>query len=163
MSLIVYTDSDYVGFPFSRRSVSGYCSIIAGGCVSWRSRKQHTVATSSTEAEYRAAYKGGQEAVWLQRLLTDLGYPQTAPTSLLCNNQGAIAFQKNPLFQSRSKHFENKYSWIREKVADATIIPKYMSTADMLADFLTKSLSRPKNVFCSDHLKLKILASGEVS
>lgn len=160
IELVIYTDSDYAGCPFSRRSVSSYCSLIAGGCVSWRSRKQPTVATSSTEAEYRAAYEGGQETVWLRRLLTDLGYPPTSPTTLLCDNQGAIALQKNPLFQSRSKHFENKYHWIRGKVSDSTLVPVYIPTSDMLADFLTKSLPRPKHAFCGEHLNLTMLASG---
>lgn len=52
ITLVMYSDSDYAGCPFTRRSITGYCSMIGGGCVSWRARKQATVATSSTEAEY---------------------------------------------------------------------------------------------------------------
>lgn len=157
--LTTYTDSDYAGCPYTRRSTSGYCTIVAGGCVSWRARKQPTVATSSTEAEYRAAYEGAQETVWLRQLLQDFGYQQTSPTNLLCDNQGSIALQKNPLYQSRSKHFEKNYHWIREKVEDKTISPVYVPTAEMLADFLTKSLHRPKHEYCVEHLNMKKLDS----
>lgn len=157
--LSTYTDSDYAGCPYTRRSTSGYCTIVAGGCVSWRARKQATVATSSTEAEYRAAYEGAQETVWIRQLLSDFGYHQQEPTNLFCDNQGSIALQKNPLYQSRTKHFEKNYHWIREKVEDKTIIPVYIPTAEMLADFLTKSLHRPKHEYCVNLLNMTRLAS----
>lgn len=129
--------------------------MIAGGCVSWRAQKQPTVATSTTEAEYRAAYEATQEAIWLRQLLLDMNYPCEDPISLLCDNQGALALAKNPLYQSRSKHFDILYHWIREKVDDHTILPTYITTSLMLADFLTKAVHFPKHDFCSKGLKLQ--------
>ena len=155
VKLTSYSDSDYAGCPTTRRSITGYCSVVAGGCVSWRARKQPTVATSSTEAEYRAAYEAAQETVWLRQLLSDLGYPQTTATILHCDNQGALALSKNPLYQSRSKHFDVTHHWIREKVEDGTIKPLYICTSDMLADFLTKALHFPKFSFCMNGLKIQ--------
>lgn len=146
--LEAYSDSDYAGCPYTRRSVTGYCMIVGGGCVSWRARKQTTVATSSTEAEYRAAYEAIQEIVWLRQLLSDFGYAQDGPTTLKCDNQGALALSKNPLYQSWSKHFDIIFHWIREKVDMLTIKPVYVSTEAMLADFLTKALHHPKFSFC---------------
>lgn len=155
VELEAYSDSDYAGCPFTRRSVTGYCMLVAGGCVSWRARKQATVATSSTEAEYRAAYEATQEVVWLRQLLDDFGYQQGGPTTLRCDNQGALALSKNPLYQSRSKHFDIIFHWIREKVDDLSIKPVYVSTQDMVADFLTKALHYPKFSFCSKHLRIQ--------
>lgn len=152
--LKAYSDSDYAGCPFTRRSVTGYCMMIGGGCVSWRARKQATVATSSTEAEYRAAYEATQEVVWLRRLLDDFGYHQSNPTILKCDNQGALALAKNPLYQSRSKHFDIVFHWIREQVNGNIISPQYIPTQDMLADFLTKALHAPKFTFCARSLHL---------
>ena len=148
VNLTMYSDSDYAGCPYTRRSITGYCALIAGGCVSWRARKQPTVATSSTEAEYRAAYEAAQEVIWLRQLLSDLGYPPSCSTTLHCDNQGALALSRNPLYQSRSKHFDITHHWIREKVSDGTIKPQYISTSEMLADFLTKALHFPKFSFC---------------
>ncbi len=75
-----YTDSDWGGDQDSRRSTSGYVFLRAGGAVSWKSRKQQTVALSTAEAEYVAASAAAQESIWLRKLLTDLGreklYPQ---------------------------------------------------------------------------------------
>lgn len=112
VTLSGYSDSDHAGCPYTRRSVTGYCTLVGDGCVSWRARKQATVATSTTEAEYRAAYEATQELTWMRLLMKDLGYPQNEPTTLFCDNQGALALAKNPLYQQRSKHFDVIFHWI---------------------------------------------------
>ena len=61
-----YSDADWAGDTESRRSTSGYAFMMNGGCISWRSKKQRTVALSSTEAEYMALSEATQEAVWLR-------------------------------------------------------------------------------------------------
>lgn len=155
IKLEAYSDSDYAGCPYTRRSITGYCMLIAGGCVSWRARKQATVATSSTEAEYRAAYEATQEIIWLRQLLSDFGYEQRESTILRCDNQGALALSRNPLYQSRSKHFDIIFHWIREKVDDLSIKPVYVPTQAMVADFLTKALHFPKFSFCGNHLRIQ--------
>ena len=49
-----YSDADWAGDREDRKSTSGYLFQIAGGPVSWRSKKQNTVALSTAEAEYVA-------------------------------------------------------------------------------------------------------------
>ncbi|TJX47833.1 Ty1/Copia family ribonuclease HI, partial [Soehngenia saccharolytica] len=68
-----YSDADWAGDIESRRSTSGYAFMMNGGCISWRSKKQRTVALSSTEAEYMALSEATQEAVWLKVFLCELG------------------------------------------------------------------------------------------
>ena len=62
--------------------------------VSWSSKRQTTVAQSSTEAEYSAASEATKEAVWIGRLLEELCQPEIYPIPLHCDNQGSIALQK---------------------------------------------------------------------
>uniref|UniRef100_A0AAV1TW20 Reverse transcriptase Ty1/copia-type domain-containing protein n=1 Tax=Peronospora matthiolae TaxID=2874970 RepID=A0AAV1TW20_9STRA len=61
-----YTDADWVGDIESRRSASGYVFLMNGGCISWKSQKQRTVALSSTEEEYMALSEATKESVWLK-------------------------------------------------------------------------------------------------
>jgi len=87
-----------------------------------------------------------QEAIWLRLLLAELGHEQTGPTLVYNDNQGCIALSRNPVYHARTKHIGIKHHFVREKVADGTIDPVYLSTHDMTADVLTKSLGRVKHV-----------------
>ena len=57
----------------TRRSTSEYAFMMKSGCISWRSKKQRTVALSSTEAEYMVLKEAVQEAIWLKGFLGELG------------------------------------------------------------------------------------------
>jgi hypothetical protein len=52
VDLIGWADSDWAQDPDSRRSITGYVFDVAGGSISWASKKQLTVALSTVEAEY---------------------------------------------------------------------------------------------------------------
>ena len=66
--------------------------------MSWKSSKQDTVADSTTEAEYIAAFDATKEAIWIKKLITRLGViPSiTDLVDLYCDNNGAIAQAKEP-------------------------------------------------------------------
>jgi hypothetical protein len=89
------------------KSTTGYVFIAAGGAITWRSGKQSVTATSSMEAEYIALWEAGKEASWLRSLHTELGLIFKKPTPLLCDNSGAVAIAKNPIFHQRSKHVDS--------------------------------------------------------
>ena len=76
-----YSDADWAGDADDRKSTSGYMFLIAGGPVSWKSRKQSTVALSTAYAEYIALSTAVQECMWMQRLLSELGNPPDGPTT----------------------------------------------------------------------------------
>ncbi len=86
------------------------------GAVSWSSKKQPTVALSSTEAEYRGAAIVACEVVWLQKLFLDLGQSVDAPVVIYCDNISSILLVNNPVYHARTKHIEVHYHFIREKV-----------------------------------------------
>ena len=93
-----YCDSDWAGDCDSRKSVSGYCFLLGFGVFSWISKKQPTVALSSTEAEYKAACFAACEAVWLRRILVDMGVVVRTATTIQCDNQSCMTIAKNLYF-----------------------------------------------------------------
>ena len=119
---------------------------IGGGAVSWRSKKQTSVALSTAEAEYVASASATQEALWMRQLSAELnGKLPTEAIVIFEDNQSAIAMTKNPQFHGRSKHIEIKYHFVRDKVAEGIVEIQYCPTTEMIADMLTKAL--PKDVF----------------
>ena len=75
-NLVGYSDADYGGDKSDRKSQSGNIFLLGGGAVSWHSRKQRSVSTSTTEAEYIAMSACAKQGVWLTQLLRDVGYAQ---------------------------------------------------------------------------------------
>ena len=90
--------ADWAGDQEDRRSTSGYFFQMAGGPVSWKSRKQECVALSTAEAEYIALSSAAQETVWIRRLISELGTELKGPKTLMEDNQAAIVMAKNPQY-----------------------------------------------------------------
>ncbi|XP_031263955.1 secreted RxLR effector protein 161-like [Pistacia vera] len=74
---------------YNRRATSGYVFSLFGGVVCWMSKRQITVALSSTEAEYMALTHAAKEVMWLRRLSLELGFKLDA-VKIGCDNQGVI-------------------------------------------------------------------------
>ena len=144
-----YADADYAGDVDTRRSTTGYVFTLQGGAISWSSRLQPTVAASTTEAEYMAASYATKEALWLRKLLADIGY--VIPTVQLAgDNQGALKLVKHPIASVRSKHIDVIHHFVRERVARGEVRFTYLPTQAMIADCLTKAVPRDKFLQCRD-------------
>ena len=113
------------------------------GAITWSSKLQTIVALSTTEAEYVAACAAGSEILWLRNLFLELGFPIEGPSRLLVDNQSALAVAKNPEHHGRMKHLDLRYYWLRHAVESGLISIAYLSTQQMPADILTKSLPAP--------------------
>jgi hypothetical protein len=139
--LFAYSDADWAGCPDDRKSTSGYCVFLGSNILSWSSKKQPTVSRSSTEAEYKAVANAAAELLWIQALFRDLGvFLQQAPV-LFCDNIGATYLTSNPAYHARTKHIEIDYHFVRDRVASKTLVVKFLSSKDQLADALTKPLA----------------------
>jgi len=136
--------ADWTGDVDDRHSTTGNIFVMTGGAISWLSKKQATVALSTAEAEYVALSTITQEAVWIRRLLSDIEAVPVGPTVIMEDNQGAIAIANNPVAHSRTKHIDIRYHFIREAVLNKTVELRYCPTDSMIADILTKALSRER-------------------
>jgi hypothetical protein len=139
MRLNIWSDANWGGEE-GRESVSGFVVTIAGGTVSWSSKKQGSVALSTTESEYMALLHALKELIWLLRFLREIGYDISNQNVIYTDNQGAIALANNPEYHARTKHNDIQYHFVRNCVEDGTMRLEYCPTEDMVVDGSTKAL-----------------------
>ncbi|XP_026410341.1 uncharacterized protein LOC113305534 [Papaver somniferum] len=136
MQLTTFSDADWGGDPDTSRSTTGHCIFLGKNLISWGSKKQPTVYTRSTEAEYRALSSTSAELTWFRYLLHDLGSYLKQPPILYCDNISAT--------YSRSKHIQIHYHFVRERISSVHLQLCYIATTHQLADLVTKGLSNAR-------------------
>lgn len=139
-SPICYADASYGDDPTDRKSTYGHTLLIGNGAVVWASKKQRTISTSTTEAEYVAMCQAAKTIVWASKWMRELFGEEflEMPIKLLGDNQGSLDLIKNPEHHSRTKHIDVQYHYIREVVEDGLMRTEHVSTKEMIADALTK-------------------------
>ena len=116
------------------------------GAISWSSKKQPIITLTSTEAEYVALTHSLKDIIWIHKLLTELSsvFSFLVPTTLFCDNQGAIRLSKDSTFHGCTKHIDVHFHFVRQTVSQDHIELQYCPTNDMIADIFTKPLARLK-------------------
>jgi reverse transcriptase-like protein len=141
LTLRGYSDADFAGCRLDRKSTSGTCQFLGSSLVSWSSRKQSSVAQSTTEAEYVAAASCCSQLLWIVFTLRDLNLTYRH-VPLLCDSTSAISVAKNPVLHSKTKHIEVRFHFLRDHVEKGDIELSYVPTHDQLADIFTKPLDQ---------------------
>jgi hypothetical protein len=113
---------------------------LGSNLISWQSKKQPTIARSSTESEYKAVANATAEMMWFRSLLSELGFSLSHLADLWCDNIGVVYLSANPVLHARTKHIELDYHFVRELVQLNQLRVRHISGDDQLADILTKPL-----------------------
>ena len=152
VELTCYSDSDWDGDIDDKKSTSGYAFNIGSRVMSWSSKKQPTVSLSTTKVEYKTLCNATCEAIWLRRILEDVGKKQIKTTILKCDNQSSIKLAHNPIYHARTKHIEIQHHFVREKIQSKEIDLIYCNTTDNVADIFTKPLGKMNFEECRKQL-----------
>jgi hypothetical protein len=141
LTLVGFSDSDWGG-ETSRHSTTGYAWFYNNSLIDWCSRKQSTIALSSTEAEYMAIGASLQNGIWLRTCLDESHIPHSDTTPICVDNQGAISLSNNSVQHSRTKHIDIKYHFIREHTNNNSFSISWIPSTLNTADIFTKPLER---------------------
>ncbi|GJZ73978.1 retrotransposon protein, putative, ty1-copia subclass [Tanacetum coccineum] len=142
-----YTDAGYLTDADDMKSQTGYVFVLNGGAVDWKSTKQSIFATSSTDAEYIAAFDASKEAVWIRKFIYGLGVVPTIeePINMYCDNTRDIAIAKDHGVTKCTRHFCAKVHYLRETIEMGDARIEKVDTDDNLADPFTKALAFSKH------------------
>jgi len=139
--LHAFSDADWAGNKDDYSSTSAYLVYLGCNLISWSSKKQTTITRSSIEAEYRSVAATVPELSWVCSLIQELGVALPSSPVIYYDNVGATQLSSNPIFHSHMKHVAVDYHFIRDQVQSGRLRVAHISSADQLADLLTKPLS----------------------
>ncbi|GKC27090.1 retrovirus-related pol polyprotein from transposon TNT 1-94 [Tanacetum coccineum] len=122
--------------------------------VSWSSKRQKSVAISSTKAEYIALSGCCAQVLWMRSQLTDYGLGFNK-IPMYCDNKSAIALCCNNVQHSRSKHIDIRFHFIKEQVENGVVELYFVNTEYQLADIFTKALGRERIEFLINKLGMR--------
>ncbi|KAJ9561366.1 hypothetical protein OSB04_006526 [Centaurea solstitialis] len=138
IDLLAYTDSDCGRCQVDRKSTSGSCHFLGGKLVSWSSKKQNCVSTSTAEAEYVAAASCCFQALWMQTQLRDMAILSIKSLSSVTT----------------------KVQLLSQKILSKTQRPNTLTSEYQLADLFTKALDEKRFTFLIE--KIGMTGSFEI-
>ncbi|GKA34353.1 retrovirus-related pol polyprotein from transposon TNT 1-94, partial [Tanacetum coccineum] len=130
-----FADADHAGCQDTHHNTSGSMQFLGDRLVSWSSKRQKSVAISSTEAEYIALSSCCAQVLWMRSQLTDYSF----------------RFNKIPI----SKHIDIRFHFIKEHIENGVIEVYFVNTEYQLADIFTKALGRERIEFLINKLGMR--------
>lgn len=144
-----FSDANYAEDRSDRQSNSGYIIKLGGGIISWKCRKQTSVAMSTAESELYALAETAKEVLWILKLLQSLDL--NFPAVIKVDNQSTIRIAEDEKISDRTKHIATRYFFMRRHIKEGIFKIQYEPTETNIADLLTKPLTgqRIKNLIKS--------------
>ncbi|KAJ9565585.1 hypothetical protein OSB04_001551 [Centaurea solstitialis] len=152
--LQAYTDADYGGCNMDWKSTSGHLQFLGNKLVSWASKKQQCVSTSTAESEYVAAASCCSQVLWMQSQLRDYGL-EYKKIPIYCDSKSAIAISANPVQHSKTKHIDIRYHFLKDNVEKENIELYFVNIEYQLADLFTKALDEKRFKFLISRLAME--------
>lgn len=155
LNICAYTDADWANNLYDRKSYTGFVIKMGGNVVNWEARKQRCISLSSTESEYLAIGDVCKDICFVRNFLSEI-IDKNIEAVVYNDNQSA---QKLLLIKEyshkRTKHIDLRYHFVKDLIQQGLINVKYLPTEQMVADVLTKPLSKIKHENCISELCLK--------
>ncbi|GJX80924.1 retrovirus-related pol polyprotein from transposon TNT 1-94 [Tanacetum coccineum] len=141
--LIAYSYADHAGCKDDCKSTPGGLQFLGGKLVSWSSKKQDYTTMYTVEAEYVSLSACCAQVIWMRTQLLDYGYKYNR-IPMYCDSKSAIAISCNPVQNSKTKHIDILYHFIKEHVEKGTVEIYFVGTEYQLPDLFTKALPKER-------------------
>ncbi len=180
MKLVKYSDSNYVLDRLNHKLILIYIYMLNEESVFWMSWKQKFVVTLIIKTEYMILLICIKKNLWINQVLKNMNLTKylsisyshvdilekithqfVSLTQLKRDNQASFMLIKNAHIHERSKHIDIAYHHIQDLHKKNQISMNFVSSQDMIADELIKSLSQQNFKRFIEQLKLKSSESWE--
>ena len=142
-----YVNALHAANKMTRRSHTGFILFVNRAPITWYSKRQNTVESSTFSSEFIALKTCMESVVSLRYKLRMFGIPFEGPTQVMCDNQGVVDNTSKIESKLNKKHNAIAYHAVRWAVAAATIIVGKIDGEWNLADAMTKRLTALRREF----------------
>ena len=169
MILRIDSDAAYLVMPNARSRIAGYFQMnddpvrvphpTINGAILVECKTLKHVVSSAAEAETAGVFHNAQKAIPIRYILEQLGHLQP-PTPLKTDNSTALGFVKNNIHQKRSKSWDMRFHWLRDRMTRQQINVYWEKGVNNNADYFTKH--HPLNYHQYVRQKLKYVRDRKV-
>ena len=164
-SEIIFLTSSDVSFANdekTRQNAHEYCFRLFNELIDWKTSKQRTITTSSTEAKLLIMFMIANSKMWWNRFFECIRMNIECKTHIECDNQQTIRALIAPTFKLHIKlrHVNIHRHWLRQKIQKETITVQWTPTTKILIDDLTKALSSQRHKKFVRMIELKTIELG---
>ncbi|GJW45423.1 hypothetical protein Tco_0074222 [Tanacetum coccineum] len=128
-----YTDASWISNTKDNSSTSGWVFLLGGGAISWASKKQTCITSSTMESEFLALAAVGKEA----------------------ECAAILAKAYSQMYNGKSRHLGVRHNMIRELITNVVISIEFVRSQQNLADHLTNGLARELVIKSAEGMRLK--------
>jgi Reverse transcriptase (RNA-dependent DNA polymerase) len=116
MDINIFVDANHAHDKVTGRSVTGLFCFVGSTPVSWRSKRQASVQTSTFGAEFTTLKKAVEEGITLRYYFRSMGIKVAKPTPIFVDNMGVVLNASNPGSTLNKKSVALSYHFVREHV-----------------------------------------------
>ncbi|CAM8965984.1 unnamed protein product [Rhodiola kirilowii] len=139
-----YSDASWISNEEDHSSTSGWVFLLGRGAISWASKKQTCISSSTMESEFVALAAASKEAEWLKNMIHEIPLWERpiSPILIHCDSVAALAKVYSHVYNGKSRHLGVRHSAVRELITHGVISVDFVKSQQNLADHLTKGLVR---------------------
>jgi len=154
-SLKTYADTSW-GNAEGGKSFSGGVIMIGDSLIMWRSNKQKCVGLSTCVVELFACSDVVKEIKWIANILVEMNLQifSYEPVIVYCDNKAAIEWMGNARSSTKTRHVNLKFHFVRDEIEKGKLNVCYVETKYMIADFLTKAVTKDKLLWSLSQINL---------
>ena len=137
----------------------GYVIMLCNGAIAWGARKLRIVPDSTAEAETAIASRAAKDTVAVRMILEDMRAAVHGPTTMFGDCKATRDIITKPGSTQRTRYFERSTMLVKRLFMMRIVSPVLIRTDDMIADVLTKAVTREKLGKCRTYM-LNLNRSG---
>nr|GEX59727.1 zinc finger, CCHC-type [Tanacetum cinerariifolium] len=118
-----YTNVSWISNTKDNSSTSGWVFLLGGGVISWASKKQTYITSSTMESEFVALAAAGKEAEWLKNLVFEipLWVKPMACISICYDSAATLAKAYSQMYNGNSRYLGVRHSMIHELIMNGVV------------------------------------------